>query len=85
MFYLLVKSDKLCIEVSPLSTIAFISEEFCIGCVKKCPFNALNVIITVKNNYTAQHRLSCSTIRWFRRCTENWLRRTKQNPSWYIY
>jgi len=38
---------KLCIEVSPNSKIASISEELCIGCgicVKKCPFEAIAII-----------------------------------------
>eukprot|EP00475_Leptophrys_vorax_P033665 TRINITY_DN5325_c0_g2_i1.p1 TRINITY_DN5325_c0_g2~~TRINITY_DN5325_c0_g2_i1.p1 ORF type:complete len:655 (-),score=210.97 TRINITY_DN5325_c0_g2_i1:138-2102(-) len=42
-----VRMGKLCIEVVPTSKIAFISESLCIGCgicVKKCPFNAINII-----------------------------------------
>ncbi|KAM3576134.1 hypothetical protein VYU27_002010 [Nannochloropsis oceanica] len=42
-----VRQGKLCIEVAPTSKIAFISEELCIGCgicVKKCPFEAINII-----------------------------------------
>ncbi|RAL40391.1 unnamed protein product [Cuscuta campestris] len=42
-----VKTGKLCIEVVPSAKIAFISEELCIGCgicVKKCPFEAIQII-----------------------------------------
>lgn len=42
-----VKLGKLCIEVTNKSKIAFISEPLCIGCgicIKKCPFEALNII-----------------------------------------
>ncbi|KAJ3585607.1 hypothetical protein NHX12_014326 [Muraenolepis orangiensis] len=38
---------KLCIEVTPQSKVAFISETLCIGsgiCVKKCPFGAVSII-----------------------------------------
>jgi len=38
---------KLCIEVGPKSKLAFISEPLCIGCgicVKKCPFEAIQII-----------------------------------------
>ena len=42
-----VKIGKLCIEVSPQSKTSTISEQLCIGCgqcVKRCPFNAINII-----------------------------------------
>lgn len=42
-----VKLGKLCIEVGPKSKIAYLSEPLCIGCgicVKKCPFDAINII-----------------------------------------
>ena len=41
------KTGKVCIEVSPISTICFISENLCIGCgmcVKRCPFDAIKII-----------------------------------------
>lgn len=42
-----VKTGKLCVEVTPSDKIAFISEQLCIGCgicVKRCPFNAIEII-----------------------------------------
>ncbi|PIA50427.1 hypothetical protein AQUCO_01300874v1 [Aquilegia coerulea] len=42
-----VKTGKLCIEVNSASKIANISESLCIGCgicVKKCPFQAIQII-----------------------------------------
>lgn len=42
-----VRMGRLCIEVTPNDKIAKISEELCIGCgicVKKCPFEAINII-----------------------------------------
>ncbi|KIR35782.1 ATP-binding cassette, sub-family E, member 1 [Cryptococcus deuterogattii MMRL2647] len=42
-----VKMGKLCIEVNPNDKKAFISEELCIGCgicVKKCPFEAIQIL-----------------------------------------
>jgi ATP-binding cassette subfamily E protein 1 len=55
-----VKLGKLCIEVSPNSKLAFISEELCIGCgicVKKCPFEAINIINLPKSLDSCQtHR-----------------------------
>lgn len=47
-----VRMGKLCIEVTPKSKIALISEELCIGCgicVKKCPFKAIQIINTPKD------------------------------------
>ncbi|KAK7061822.1 ABC transporter E family member 2 [Favolaschia claudopus] len=66
-----VKMGKLCIEVKPTDKIAFISEFLCIGCgicVKKCPFEAIQIInlptnldSEVTHRYTANafklHRL----------------------------
>lgn len=42
-----VRSGKLCVEVTPVDKIAFISEQLCIGCgicVKRCPFGAIEII-----------------------------------------
>jgi len=42
-----IRIGKLCIDVSPTSKIANISEELCIGCgicVQKCPFDAIKII-----------------------------------------
>lgn len=42
-----VRTGKLCIEVGKDSKIAFISEALCIGCgicVKRCPFDAIQII-----------------------------------------
>jgi ATP-binding cassette subfamily E protein 1 len=47
-----VKIGKLCIEVTPASKAAYISEELCIGCgicVKKCPFDAILIINLPRN------------------------------------
>eukprot|EP01101_Sappina_pedata_P003256 TRINITY_DN1348_c0_g2_i1.p1 TRINITY_DN1348_c0_g2~~TRINITY_DN1348_c0_g2_i1.p1 ORF type:complete len:625 (-),score=320.45 TRINITY_DN1348_c0_g2_i1:97-1941(-) len=46
------RTGKLCIEVDSNSKIASISEVLCIGCnicVKKCPFEAINIIRLPKN------------------------------------
>lgn len=41
-----VRTGKLCVEVAKDSRLAWISEPLCIGCgicVKKCPFEAINI------------------------------------------
>ena len=59
----MVRTGKLCIEVTPESKIAFISERLCIGCgicPKKCPFDAINIINLPTNlgpNSFKLHRL----------------------------
>lgn len=47
-----VRMGKICIEATPKSKAAWISEELCIGCgicVKKCPFDAVSIINLPKN------------------------------------
>eukprot|EP01062_Namystynia_karyoxenos_P083837 TRINITY_DN9739_c0_g1_i1.p1 TRINITY_DN9739_c0_g1~~TRINITY_DN9739_c0_g1_i1.p1 ORF type:complete len:633 (+),score=274.30 TRINITY_DN9739_c0_g1_i1:102-2000(+) len=47
-----VRGGGLCIEVTPTDKMATISEELCIGCgicVKKCPFDAIQIINLPKN------------------------------------
>jgi len=65
-----VKTGKLCIEVTPTSKIAFLSETLCIGCgicVKKCPFDAIN-IINLPTNLEAEttHRYSANSFKLHR-------------------
>lgn len=65
-----VKTGKLCIEVAPTSKIAFISENLCIGCgicVKKCPFDAIQ-IINLPTNLDAEvtHRYSANSFKLHR-------------------
>lgn len=66
----MVKTGKLCIEVTPALKIAFISETLCIGCgicVKKCPFDAIN-IINLPTNLEAEttHRYSANSFKLHR-------------------
>lgn len=65
-----MRTGKLCIEVTPDSRIAFISERLCIGCgicVKKCPFGAIN-IINLPTNLESQvtHRYSANSFKLHR-------------------
>ncbi|KAI4146587.1 MAG: hypothetical protein LQ341_002043 [Variospora aurantia] len=65
-----VRTGKLCIEVTPESKIAFISERLCIGCgicPKKCPFGAIN-IINLPTNLESQvtHRYSANSFKLHR-------------------
>jgi translation initiation factor RLI1 len=64
------KIGKLCIEVTPATKIAFISEELCIGCgicVKKCPFDAIQIINLPSNleNQTT-HRYGANSFKLHR-------------------
>ncbi|AQZ12878.1 RLI1 (YDR091C) [Zygosaccharomyces parabailii] len=65
-----VKTGKLCIEVTPNSKIAFISEVLCIGCgicVKKCPFGAINIINLPTNlEQHVTHRYSANSFKLHR-------------------
>ncbi|KAM3292625.1 hypothetical protein ACQJBY_036385 [Aegilops geniculata] len=65
-----VKTGKLCIEVSPAAKLAFISEELCIGCgicVKKCPFDAIEIINLPKDlEKDTTHRYGPNTFKLHR-------------------
>jgi len=60
----------LCIEVTPNDRIATISEELCIGCgicVKKCPFEAINIINLPSNlEKETTHRYSQNSFKLHR-------------------
>ncbi|KAI8541762.1 hypothetical protein RHMOL_Rhmol08G0087500 [Rhododendron molle] len=65
-----VKTGKLCIEVTPQSKIAYISEELGIGCgicVKKCPFEAIQIINLPKDlDKDTTHRYGPNTFKLHR-------------------
>ncbi|EER42923.1 ATP-binding cassette sub-family E member 1 [Histoplasma capsulatum H143] len=65
-----VRSGKLCIEVTSESKIAFISERLCIGCgicPKKCPFGAIHIINLPTNLETqVTHRYSANSFKLHR-------------------
>ncbi|PWA60392.1 RNAse l inhibitor protein 2 [Artemisia annua] len=65
-----VKQGKLCIEVGAASKMATISEELCIGCgicVKKCPFNAIEIINLPKAlDKETTHRYGVNTFKLHR-------------------
>ncbi|KAK6593844.1 translation initiation factor rli1 [Botrytis cinerea] len=65
-----VRSGRLCIEVTPESKIAFISENLCIGCgicPKKCPFGAINIINLPTNLEShVTHRYSANSFKLHR-------------------
>jgi len=65
-----VRTGKFCVEVGKDSKVAWISEPLCIGCgicVKKCPFDAINIINLPKNlsNMTT-HRYGPNTFKLHR-------------------
>lgn len=65
-----MRTGKLCIEVTPESKIAFISERLCIGCgicPKKCPFGAIH-IINLPTNLESEvtHRYSANSFKLHR-------------------
>lgn len=65
-----MRTGKLCIEVTPESKIAFISETLCIGCgicVKKCPFGAITIINLPTNlEKEVTHRYSANSFKLHR-------------------
>merc|ERR1711959_438325 len=65
-----VKMGKLCIEVDVKQKVASLSEELCIGCgicVKKCPFEAIQIINLPKNlERETTHRYGQNTFKLHR-------------------
>ncbi|PJF17497.1 Rli1p [Paramicrosporidium saccamoebae] len=64
------RMGRLCIEVTPDSKIAYISEPLCIGCgmcVKKCPFGAIMIINLPTNlERDTTHRYSANSFKLHR-------------------
>ena len=65
-----VRTGRLCVEVTSASKIAYISEELCIGCgicVKKCPFEAIQIINLPKDlDKDTTHRYGPNTFKLHR-------------------
>jgi ATP-binding cassette subfamily E protein 1 len=65
-----VRMGKECIVVDEKSKVAFLSEELCIGCgicVKKCPFEAIQIINLPKNlEKSTMHRYGANTFKLHR-------------------
>ncbi|XP_028397562.1 ATP-binding cassette sub-family E member 1-like [Dendronephthya gigantea] len=65
-----VRMGKLCIEVTPTSKVCSISEDLCIGCgicVKKCPFEAINIINLPSNlEKDTTHRYNANSFKLHR-------------------
>ena len=65
-----VMMGKLCVEVTPTSKVAWLSEELCIGCgicVKKCPFEAIQIINLPKNlDQNTTHRYGANSFKLHR-------------------
>ncbi|KNC87092.1 ABC transporter E family member 2 [Sphaeroforma arctica JP610] len=64
------RMGKLCIDVTPAAKCSIISEPLCIGCgicVKKCPFDAINIINLPKNlEKEVTHRYSQNSFKLHR-------------------
>lgn len=64
------RMGRLCIDVTPESKIAYISETLCIGCgmcVKKCPFGAITIINLPTNlERDTTHRYSANSFKLHR-------------------
>ncbi|XP_020619822.1 ATP-binding cassette sub-family E member 1-like [Orbicella faveolata] len=65
-----VRMGKLCIEVTPESKVAYISEPLCIGCgicAKKCPFEAITIINLPSNlEKETTHRYNANSFKLHR-------------------